>query len=55
MPDREISAPVRQLRNAQLTVGRRELSEDIEVGQGQTRLSLKIRVQSAHERGVGPQ
>src|SRR3954470_18590172 len=36
--------PVRQLCNAQLTVGVRQLSEHVEVGQGQTRLSLQIRV-----------
>ena len=47
--------PVRQFGHAQLTVGRRQLSEHVEVGQGQTRLSLQIRVESADERGVGPQ
>jgi hypothetical protein len=47
--------PVRKLCNSQITVGVRQLSEDVEVGQGQTRLSLQIHVQSAHERGVGSQ
>ena len=36
--------PVRQLCHAQLTVGPRQLSEDIEVGQGQTSLALQIHV-----------
>src|SRR5438093_1677556 len=36
--------PFRQLCNAQLTLGPRQLSEDVEVGKGQTRLSLQIRV-----------
>src|SRR4051794_34112195 len=47
--------PIRQLCDAQLTVGLRQLSEHVEVGQGQPRLSLQIRIQSAHERGVRPQ
>src|SRR5207342_1437378 len=32
-----------------------QLSEHVEVGQGQTRLPFEIRVESAHERGVSPQ
>src|SRR5439155_4351247 len=47
--------PVRELRHAQLTVGCRQLSEHVEVGQGQARLSFQVRVEAAHERGVGPQ
>jgi len=35
--------------------GLRELRQHVEVGQSQTRLSFEIRVESAHERGVGPQ
>ena len=47
---------VRQLCDAQFTVGLRELSEDVDkLSEGQARLSLQVRVESAHERGVGPQ
>ena len=47
--------PVRQLRHAQLTMGLRQLSEHVEIRQRQARLSFEIRVESAHQRGVGPQ
>jgi hypothetical protein len=47
--------PVRKLCHAQLAVGYRQLSEDVEVSEGETSLSLQIHVQSAHERGVGSQ
>ena len=43
--------PVRQLGHAQLPLGLRQLSEHVEVGQGQARLSLEIRVESAYESG----
>jgi hypothetical protein len=36
-------------------VGLRQLSEHVEVGQGQACLSFEIRIESAHERGVGSQ
>src|SRR6266545_2993908 len=47
--------PVREFRHAQLAVAGRQLSEHVEVGQGQTRIPFEIRVESAHERGVSPQ
>ena len=44
-----------QLRHAQLATRERQLSEDIEIGQGKAGLLLEFHLELAHERGVGTQ
>jgi predicted dehydrogenase len=46
--------PIRQLRHSQRTSSDGQLSQHVEVGQGQTRLALEIGLKLAQERGVGP-
>ena len=53
--EREMSAWSASSRHAQFTPGVRQASEHVEVGQALTGLILEIRLELAHQRGVGPE